>query len=182
MKFLLFACVVVLTLAEPNVADVKAKVLAKDAKKTTRQSKPLSALQFSVMKGGIDPKDVKTGAKFCPKTQKGEKQDEKNHYKAVTAICLGFFFGGLGADRFYYGYWAIGAVKIMLWFFICISSCVSQIMILKSGGQKSKGVLAIVALSCVASPAMFGWWIADMVLVGQYKLFPQQPGSCVIPL
>jgi len=69
---------------------------------------------------------------------KYEWRDEKS---ALTALLLGLFLGGLGIPYFYYGYWALGAVMLILTLLPCIFCCIAcacGITIAGAGALSSK--------------------------------------------
>lgn len=129
--------------------------------------------QFSML--SITAENTTSKAVFCDASFPPEKQK-----KAVTALCLGIFFGGMfGADRFYYGYWVLGSVKLCMLLFICIGFCVGCCVAKKSPGA---AVIFLAVFLGVGILGQFGWWIADLVWIGQYAIYPQQPGTCIIPM
>jgi hypothetical protein len=92
------------------------------------------------------------------------------------------FLGVFGADRFYYGYWAIGAAKCLVGSILVGLSCFMGVHSRGRQAQKESGLIYYVAAMVVLGLGVLAWIVYDAYVVATGNLLPADFKECCVSI
>lgn len=110
---------------------------------------------------------------FCSYRYAGDScaYARKNGWRAFGYSWLCLLPGGCGVDRFYLGYTALAIGKTILGLAVYICSVAVCCVFCFLGGTGKRGFLSVVGcIAILASLAIFGWWLRDLIYEGKQWL------------
>jgi len=104
------------------------------------------------------------GACVCMAIYAGYDCSHLRSSQGVSFI-LSFFFGPSGADRFYLGYYGLGAFKLVLTLLICTLPFLPALIVHIIDRDSEFAGYITASLFCTFLLATFIWWMVDWIMI-----------------